>query len=210
MQRSRFVEGPRNRLGSRKIQRLQGNASPRRGKILAIAYDGERTEDDYFKGWKRRLGTQGIELRPFYIQSGGNAYKAVAETIRLTDPDREEIWCVCDADDTTTRDLNRAIDLAKQNNINLCLSVRCFEVWIALHWDRISVAPLTCERDAIALVRKRHKKYSKDAKYVPFTVLHPLSKAACDNAEWLIKQNVVNPATLVHRLVRKLIELDEA
>jgi hypothetical protein len=80
----------------------------------------------------------------------------VAETVRRADSSQEEIWCVCDADDTSSKDLKNAFSLAERNGVNLCLSVRSFEVWLALHWGKISVAPLTCERDAVALVRKCH------------------------------------------------------
>jgi hypothetical protein len=177
-----------------------------------IAYDGERTEAEYFKGWSRRLGTRsGVVLKPFYVASGGNALSAAREAYRraCADGDFDELWCVCDADDTPRADLQAAIEYAKSIGMRLCVSTRCFEVWLALHWERISLAAIQTEAQAIALVRRHHSRYGVDGKHVPFSELHPRVGDACRNATWLRERDLANPATNVDELVEMLLELDK-
>lgn len=116
------------------------------------------------------------------------------------------MFCVCDVDDTDAQTVRQALQIARNSNITLCLSTRSFEVWIALHWCKISLAPLTCEADAISLVAKHHAAYCKKAKEVDFDVLFPLTTEACRNASWLEKQGIANPATDVHNLIYKLVQ----
>lgn len=187
------------------VRRASGNRSAR--KVIAVAFDGEKTEAEYFRGWSRRLGTVGIVLAPFYVKSGGNALFAVQASARLskTEGPFDEMWCVCDVDDTSPQNLRSAKALAVRENVSLCLSCRCFEVWLALHWGPISLAEIKTERDAVALVAGCHDKYHARDKHIPFEVLFARTKQACDNAEWLSRQAMPNPATDVHQLVRKLL-----
>lgn len=175
-------------------------------KVTAVAYDGERTEAEYFRGWSRKLGTVGFVLAPFFVRSGGNAFKAVQACKKKIKSDGpfDEVWCVCDIDDTSTQDLAKAKALAHRENINLCLSSRCFEVWLALHWSRIPLAPIQNEEDAVALVSQYHRAYNSGCKEVPFEALFQRTKAACLHADWLDEQGYTNPATNVHLLVKKL------
>lgn len=175
-------------------------------KVTAVAYDGERTEADYFRGWSRKLGTVGFILAPFFVRSGGNAFKAVQACKKKIKSDGpfDEVWCVCDIDDTNITDLVKAKTFARRENINLCLSSRCFEVWLALHWSRIPLAPLQTEEDAVALVSQYHRAYNIGSKEVPFEVLFQRTEAACLHADWLTEQGHSNPTTDVHLLVKKL------
>src|SRR4051794_10962650 len=99
MPRSSTLAGTRNRLGSSSLTRRAGRA-PVRSHVAIVAYDGEKTEADYFRGWRRVLGTRGVVLKPFYVKSGGNAYHAVQESVKIAkaDSDYDEFWCVCDLD----------------------------------------------------------------------------------------------------------------
>ncbi|MCJ2131575.1 RloB family protein [Methylobacterium sp. E-045] len=178
-------------------------------KVTAVAYDGRRTEAEYFRGWQRKLGTIGMVLAPFYVRSGGNALKAVEACLVQSKSDGpfDEIWCVCDVDDTKSGDVQKAKALASRESINLCLSSRCFEVWLALHWCRISLASLQTEQEAINLVSQHHSAYSGKSKEVPFEVLFGKTRDACLHADWLAQQGLANPATDVHRLIRKFYNL---
>lgn len=210
MPRDLNLKAPRFKIASGHNHKGSGTAPYRIEKVIGIAYDGERTEAEYFAGWRRVLGGAGVELRPFYVSSGGNALAAVQLTLKQRDPGLDEIWCICDSDDTSHQDLTRAVQLANANDIRLCVSTRSFEVWLALHWGKISLASITNEKEAISLLRKHYKPYSARRKSIPFEILFPLSKSACENAEWLVKQNVDNPATQVHEIVRILIEISRS
>lgn len=199
---------PETRLGTGALIRQSGSLAPRR--IVLVFVDGEKTEFQYFRGWQRVLGPYGFALIPRWVSSGGNAYVAVSETKRLLARDTEfdEVWCVCDVDDTSDKDLGRAIALAASSSINLALSRRCFEVWLALHWDKISLSPLVSEGEAVALVKGFCESYDARNKIVPFGMLYPLTDSACANAHWLERQGITNPATTVHRLVSQLREAE--
>jgi hypothetical protein len=198
----------RSRFKGQSAARRPGGAPPR-GRSIVICVDGEKTEAEYFRGWRRKLGQVGIELRSYTVTSGGNAYEAVEASIRKmqADPDADEYWCVCDVDDTSKQDLQRAVALAHKTGINLCLSCRSFEVWLALHWEQISTAVITNEKQAKALVARHYAKYATGPKEVPFELLFPNTERAIKNAEWLEQQLCENPSTMVHRLVEKLSRL---
>jgi hypothetical protein len=196
------------RLGSVKLERKRG-ASTSRLRVILIVLDGERTEYQYFLGWRRFLGHKGVVLVTPVVSSGGNVLKAVKETIRISKKDRDydEIWCVCDADDTSVDEIISARRLAEKHRINLCLSTRCFEIWLALHWAKISLSPISKSREAIALVQKYYPCFNERKKHVPFSVLQPLTVQACENARWLVAQNLDNPTTNVHELIDILISV---
>lgn len=185
-------------------RRVPGN---RRGApVMLIAYDGELTEHEYFKGWQRTLGRAGIDIAPIYVRSGGNVLSAVeaATKVARQDGGYDEFWCMCDVDDSSAADIASATALAAQMGMELCLSVRCFEVWIALHFARSS-RPITCEDDAIKIVQAHFPLYGgRRGKFVPFDLLRPLTGVALANAEWLGRQGCANPATDVGKLVVKL------
>lgn len=198
----------RGRFAQKKLGREAGGRAARQSTIL-ICYDGERTEHDYFTGWKRALGTKGAVVTPYFVKSGGNALDAVRETIKIrdADADHEECWCVCDVDDTSANDLQNAKSLASSESIKLCLSQRCFEIWIRLHWPNISTAPLRTESDARKLVAQVHPDYLRGKKTIPFSILYDRTEEAIKNAKWLAQQGHKNPATTVHLLVTRLLSL---
>ncbi|AMB46391.1 hypothetical protein Y590_15808 [Methylobacterium sp. AMS5] len=160
-------------------------------------------------GWKLKLGNVGADIRPYYLRSGGNALEAV-EACRdwaASEGPFEEVYCVCDVDDTSPQDLSDAVGICEKAQITLCVSTRSFEVWLALHWEKISLSPLVNEKDAINLVSKHHNKYCKKEKEVDFAVLFPMTEQACRNADWLSRQGISNPGTNVHVLVSRLMKL---
>lgn len=177
-----------------------------RNHVIAVAYDGRRTEAEYFKGWQRKTSQSGVTLLSYCVTSGGNPLEAVKAVVKKTRSDRDfdELWCVTDQDDASSADVAAAKTLAGKHNIRLILSVRCFEVWLALHFGRISTAPVESEADAIGLVREHYPPYCARSKSIPFGTLYPLTPKALDNARWLEQQGHLNPRTDVHHLVQAL------
>ncbi len=180
-------------------------------KVIAVFVDGKKTESEYFRGWKREIGNRGLVINPIYINSGGNPLKAVQEMISKIGHEREfdELWCVCDVDGANPSAVQKADSLAKKVGAKLILSDRCFEIWIALHWRAISLNTITCEREAVNLVSQYYSEYKSDNKLVPFSVLRERTEVAIKNAVWLEGQNCVNPRTMVHTLVRRILSLSE-
>lgn len=191
--------------GSSWANRKQGRRQTR--KTIIVVYDGELTEEEYFKGWKRVLGPSSIVLEAIYVMSGGSAVSAVRQAIKKTQYAQadDDIWCVCDVDDTTAAQVADARALAARNGIRLCLSNRSFEIWLGLHY-RQSDGVLATEEDAIRHVAAHYPKYTARSKVIPFDLLLPRTGTACANAIWLAGRGCGNPMTDVHTLVSVLFE----
>jgi hypothetical protein len=174
---------------------------------IIVAYDGERTEDEYFRGWKLIIPGSRLSLVPIFVKSGGNPLHAVrqARKEQKNVGDYAEFWCVSDCDDAPEADIAKAREEALRWNIRLCLSNRCFEVWILLHFERLT-RPVNSARDAIAMVGEYEPAFSEKNKSVSFSKLLPLTPTALEHAVWLAGQGFHNPYTNVHGLVKKLRE----
>jgi hypothetical protein len=177
----------------------------RRGHLIGIAYDGEVTEESYFRGWQQILAQGTVQVFPEYVNSGGNPKIAVREAIKLKrrNGDISEMWCVTDVDGASAADVAAAKADAVSNGLNLCLSDRCFEVWIALHFAR-SAKPIMTEADAVALVAQHQPEFTASNKLVPFSVLLPKTDDAVASTNWLTNQGTTNPATDVDKVVLRL------
>lgn len=184
------------------MARRVGTRAPKAEKIILIACDGERTEDSYFRNWKAVLGPTRVGIKNFNVRSGGNPLKAVRAAIKLkrSEAQYHEFWCVCDVDNTSNEQVAEAVALAEKEGIKLCLSKRCFEIWIALHFER-STRAVTSEQEAIQIVRKHIPDYAKKIKVAPFSLLLPKSRDACGNADWLFSRDLDDPMTAVHKIV---------
>lgn len=122
---------------------------------IIVAYDGERTEDEYFRGWQQILSPDRMTLLPIHVRSGGNPLKAVKESNKAKSScsGYAEFWCVFDIDGAPADIIATAQAFALKNGIKICPSNRCFETWISLHF-RITSAPINSESEAINLVRQ--------------------------------------------------------
>lgn len=172
---------------------------------IAVAYDGEKTEDDYFRGWSLVIPPSRLTLVPILVNSGGSPLRAVERSARAFRgmKDVAEFWCVTDQDDADDACVEQAFQKAASSNIRLCLSTRCFEIWIALHFRKVDRA-VSSESEAIKLVQQDVPSYGVKRKIAPFVQLLPLTDQAVRNGEWLQSQQLNNPRTNVHPLVRKL------
>ena len=94
-----------------------------------IVCEGERTEPNYFRGF--RLSAKVADIRGL----GANTVSLVRETIVLRDAgDYDSVWCVFDRDSFPLQNFNRALQLAEQNGINVAYSNEAFEIWYLLHF----------------------------------------------------------------------------
>ncbi|ADL00264.1 RloB family protein [Brevundimonas subvibrioides] len=189
------------------MKRKVSYREPRKQKSILVVCDGERTEADYFRNWRSVLGPSRLVIRNELVRSGGNPLRAVRAAIRLKGREGSfhEVWCVCDIDDAPAADIVKAVGLAGRNQITLCMSKRCFEVWIGLHYGK-HANHLSCGASAVAHVRKFIPDYAKDLKIAPFRQLFPLTQVALANAAWLRAQDVSDPATDVDYLVQSFVD----
>jgi len=113
------------------------------------------TESGYFSSFKVKTKVLG----------GGNALKiieaAIAQKKRAT-KEVDQYWVVFDKDETPAQDFDRAIELAKGNNIKVAWSNQAFELWIILHYQELSKP---CDRRRYEEILCRHlKDYSASKK----------------------------------------------
>ena len=127
-----------------------------------------------------------------------------------------EHWCVLDVEGPgKSASLKKAITLAKQSNISLCLSNPAFEIWFLLHFER--KAPHYNDCAAVIVELNKHwsavfkNPYDKSERQI-FERLRTRMPNAIKNAEWLLETrhqqtNIpdCNPSTDVHRLVKRFL-----
>src|ERR1700730_16376565 len=99
------------------------------GRSVLIVTNGERTEVDYFNGMKEELWITAVKVIVKF--EGGEPAATVLRAAAMRDEnDYDEAWVVCDVDEY---DVTSAMIDAKARQVELTLSVPCFEVWLILH-----------------------------------------------------------------------------
>ena len=123
-----------------------------------------------------------------------------------------EIWIVLDKE--YHANIEKAFDMAYNNNFKIAFSVICFEFWILLHYEKTSNPFMKCN-DIIKYIRKEHfPEYSKNEN--TYDDLKGKVNIAINNGEWIVKQNEedierdcklyqLSAYTDVHLLVLKFI-----
>ena len=122
-----------------------------------------------------------------------------------------EVWAVFDKDGHSK--IPQAFKKAKKNNINIAISIICFEYWVLLHFERTLESFPKC-KDLLRYLKKNHiKKYEKSENY--FNLLKDKINIAISNGKWVESQvkPIINSGkkvyqlksyTDVYKLVRKL------
>ncbi len=176
--------------------------------LFLIICEGEKTEPNYF----RSFHLPSAKVEP--IGSGNNTMSLVNETIKMVKDASEygikydQVWCVFDKDDFSSRQFNDAISLAKRNNFKVAYSNQSFELWYLLHFNYYDMVlnRKTYIRRLTQLLKRKYKKNSKDM----YEKLLDKQKNALRNAKKLLKSySPSNPAkndpsTTVHKLVEEL------
>ncbi len=191
-------------------------------KRILILTEDEKSSKYYFNAFKkdeklrRDLGSVNVDVfhPKDYSPLGlvNDAKRRKNEAIRERNK-YDEIWIVLDRDGHAN--FAQALDTAQANQINVALSVRCFEYWVLLHFEKTTKAFHKCD-EIIRYISKNHlKDYSKA--YCCYELLKDKVPTAIKNGEWVVKQckrdidsgiKIYNLAayTNVHQLVRKLID----
>ena len=163
-------------------------------KRILIVCEDEKSSKLYFESfkkdekWRRNLASVDIKVvhprdhSPVGLVEEAKWLKKKAK--RERNP-YNEVWVVPDRDGHAGMD--KAFNMAKDNNITMALSVVCFETWILLHFEKSAKAFQKCA-DVIKYIKKNYfSDYEKKSN--DFTLLHSKIDTAIKNAEWLFKQN---------------------
>src|SRR5438552_8384197 len=99
------------------------------GRTVLIVTNGESTEKDYFNGMKEEPWITAVKVIVRFA-AGAPAAAILRAAVMRDENDYDEAWVVCDVDDY---EVTSAMTDAKTRQVELTLSVPCFEVWLILH-----------------------------------------------------------------------------
>lgn len=134
-----------NKLGraGRRKQRKLNVRDERLGTCLIIT-EGTETEVNYFENMKKIINNRyrNREIQenyPIKVEGKGRSTSVlVNEAIKRKNRENfSKVWVVFDKDDNS--DFDKAIKLAKENNIEVAWSNESFELWLLLHFQDLKV-----------------------------------------------------------------------
>jgi uncharacterized protein YukE len=190
---------------------------------ILIVGEGQKTEPNYFRELKLEDNVTAefsLTVKKGHGRSpGGVIEEALRHKQRAENRGEyyDEVWCALDVEGPDKREsLERAMAVARQNDITLCLSNPCFEVWLLAHFVRQSRAYNDC--DSVIVQLNNHwqrlcgQNYQKNDEHVYLRV-SSLTQTAIENAKQVRKidhRDVINTAdanssTEVYKLVSYLI-----
>ncbi|MGC5343084.1 RloB family protein [Streptomyces sp. DT24] len=181
-----------------------------------IYCEGERTEDQYFKGLKGELRSLPVSIcmggkhgEPKTLVRAAAAHKERAPS---SPQDRcmeyDEVWCVIDVEAPAPHPgLKEALELAAGHGIEVALTNPCFELWLLLHFTDVS-GYCTSDGAQRMLERLGVCGYTGDRKHVGYNTLRDRYGQAKARAEALRQRgsnrHTENPWTDLDRLVELL------
>jgi hypothetical protein len=192
----------------RQLTRLERNRKLRR---ILIVCEGEKTEPNYFKKFEANPDVyDSTDIRG----TGYNTVSLIEEAIRIKNEAIQkkepyiETWCVFDKDDFSVDSFEKAIMLARQNQIKCAYSIEAFEIWYMLHFDYYETALSRLQyKDKLSELLK--KPYLKNDTEM-YSLLKNRQGRAMQNAEKLYNRQCLlplkdqNPITTVFKLVERL------
>ena len=213
------------------ISRRVPNVRQLRKRILIVG-EGRETETNYFHGLKNKDEVSTVFALIIKQGHGGSPEGVVRQAVeykkREEHRDRErkrinaydEVWCLLDVESPDNLEsLTRAIALARDNGILICLSNPCFEVWFLLHFVKTG----RHYNDSGAVVRDLSilwqrpfgNEYRKSDQRI-YKSMSSRTLEAIQNAQWVLekhhegKENALdcNSSTDVYRLVKFLLGRD--
>ena len=127
----------------RSLKRRVAIRTPR--KTLVVFCEGTRTEPDYLDALKRQPAVRNIAAVDLRVETGQGRTDprslvslAIEARRRAIDTDEEidEFWCVFDVEWPRNHpNLQEAMAMARQNNVEIAVSNPCFELWLILHFQ---------------------------------------------------------------------------
>ncbi|MDH4330311.1 MAG: RloB family protein [Candidatus Moranbacteria bacterium] len=188
----------------------------------------EKAEIEYFQDFKNYLETPLLMPKKELCWKPQELIEKVIKWKReeIYDEDRDQVWCIFDVDDFCCEEqdkveLLRLIAMAEDNNIKIALMNECFELWILLHFERLT-SPVYRGKD----IEKRIQKFFKKNKLGEFKknqsvfkTLLPFQAQAISNAKKLLSMDYEkidwveilskngNPTTSIHFLIEEINRL---
>ena len=99
----------------------------------------------------------------------------------------DEVWVVFDRDGHAN--VPQAIDMAVSNQVNVAISIVCFEYWVLLHFEKTTKPFNKCDEILSHIKANHFPKYEKSMNC--YAVLKDKTAEALRNGEWLDNQKKV-------------------
>lgn len=189
------------------LQRKAGGRGRPKDSFL-IACEGEKTEPNYFKAF--RLSSARVYILGLGFNTDSLVEEVVKEKKRASTFGMkfDQVWCVLDKDSFPSQNLNRALQLAKNNDIRMAYSNQSFELWYLLHFEYFNVGLPRAEyiKKLTVYLGKKYQKNSDEM----YKILLEKQPVAIRNAEKLLSNYTPSnpdrddPSTTVHKLIMEL------
>jgi len=191
------------------------------GKRILIVCEDEKSSKMYFESFKRdeklkrllsSVDVQVVHPKDHSPVGLVNEAKKKKKKARRDRNSYNEIWIVLDKDGHAN--MSQALNTAKDNKIEVALSVICFEYWILLHFEKTTSYFKKCD-DIISYIKETHfQEYKKNIN--SYMALKDRINTAIENGKWIVKQNQndidrgtpiyqLSSYTDVHILVERLL-----
>lgn len=201
----------------RDLRRRSRGSITKSGDLILIVCEGAKTEPTYFEFLRRRWKSYGITVcgeecgsdpRSVVDYAAREKNERKRKARRGGPPPYDQVWCVFDRDQHTR--LLEAINKANDNEIEVALSIPCFEYWYLLHYKHTTSPFSDCD-SVISELKKHLPGEVYDKATPPLNDLWDRMQTALTNAE-LVRKNsdgskYPNPSTGVDLLIRSLTEL---
>ncbi|MFE0458129.1 RloB family protein [Kitasatospora sp. NPDC058965] len=202
---------------SRPLKREKGRRATKQR--FLIYCEGEVTEREYFEGYRQLFRSGNIQIKlgadhavPLQLVNEAISHQSRAPRSAEDKFEKyDQVWCVMDVEAPTPHpNLEKALSLARKNGIRCAISNPCFEIWLILHFAKISGYATTAE--ACKHLEAHNCGYSKESKHIDFKKLQDrfeqAKKYALDlekTAAECIVAGIPNPSTDVYKLIDQLI-----
>lgn len=178
-------------------------------KLIFLYCEGKETEPNYFKSIAKDY--KGVKV--FVTGAGKGAKTLIEKAVKALKQKEKEsgdkydiCYVVFDADGTN---IDNPIKDANANGFQCAWSNECFELWLLLHFEKVS-SPIHRGRYAAKLTKHLGREYKKNDINL-YNSVKEQTQRAISNAETLEKHNQgkspsqSNPGTTVHRLIKEII-----
>ncbi|WP_419911928.1 RloB family protein [Candidatus Poriferisodalis sp.] len=194
-----MTEQPRRPAGRTSGLDRRKRTTRRPKSSVLIMTEGRRTEPDYLAAIAELPHVrQRFDIQIDPSLAGRTPIKIVTGAARAPRRNQhggegfDSVWCVFDVEQPRPHpSLMRAVNLARDNDIDVAISNPCFEAWLIFHWQRMS-QPMTTAQ-AVSL---RQQLDGAKGKRVDGSLYLPMRQDAADHARRLAERHSTNGRVL--------------
>ncbi len=206
---------------ARRIVQIDRKRNNRKTKeCILVNYEGKenKTEEKYFNNYQDKNNSYYIKPIDSHVTDPLQMVEALVEYMKHQDIDTEDdyrVYCIFDTDVSPAKQIriDKAIELARSNNIIPIVSSPCFEIWFREHF-KYTRKSYSSNEELIEDLKKYIPKYKKNVDI--YNEISNKTKIAIKNCKQLEKEQIengnrlntvqCNPYTSVYQLVEYLLK----